>query len=287
MTTDYGPGVIAAIQAHAPHDTRIADVETAHMVALVEDVQRERHQRLVDAVLDKEDDGPGRDQHGRHDAPTAMQQMVDTMAAQDSGMVGPAYSVDSPSLDFPTIVARVAGELAKLASFGPDAQTWVDAQIEADHTPTVAGYVEHLRGLAQRPPVVGMDARLRMGEILVHFQRGRIDGAEAMDQLIATLGAEPAAEWTPWLPLSAGELERLLCDTTVRIEAQDSRDEETPHPLSVGDCDGGDCEMDSTDDEGDEGEVPRCVLLLSAAFVSGALHCPADAPIEVRIGAQA
>jgi hypothetical protein len=61
------------------------------------------------------DDGPGRDQHGRHDAPTLAQRLVETPVGPrgaehilDDGMVGPAYRVEhAPPATDPELETRV------------------------------------------------------------------------------------------------------------------------------------------------------------------------------------
>lgn len=117
------------------------------------------------------------------------------------------------------------------------------------------------------------------------------------------LGVEPDGDsWTPWLTLTGGDIEHLLVDHHgIVLQAQDTKDEETAHPLSVGDCDGDDCDVEDIDDElifdGDdpaddnegsdelEDNAPLCVLLISPAFGDGVLHLPRDQRAAVRIGA--
>jgi hypothetical protein len=62
------------------------------------------------------DDGPGRDQHGRHDAPTLAQRMAETPVGPrgaehilDDGMVGPAYRVE-PLDEIRQYERQIAGE---------------------------------------------------------------------------------------------------------------------------------------------------------------------------------
>jgi hypothetical protein len=142
-------------------DTRIADVEQARTAALAEHYLRVAGEPFVSAegprpgyvvgrcghavaasewragfrvcercpdIHPDPDDGPGRDQHGRHDAPTLAQRMAETPVGPrgaehilDDGMVGPAYRVEHERVPFDEVLLRAAEERHTL---DPDAQDY-------------------------------------------------------------------------------------------------------------------------------------------------------------------
>lgn len=83
--------------------------------------------------------------------------------------------------------------------------------------------------------------------------------------------------YTPWLTLSAREVERVLDDCPgVVVQIQDAKNEETGHPVASGDCEQPGCIHES-----------RCVHLVSTAWSDGSHHLAPSWPVTVRIEASA
>lgn len=265
---DYGPGVRAALAEHRIEpDRRILDVADAYREALAEYLWREMSTGDSAEWIpfdEGEYEADGREESERIIAAIR----TDGATVDPAEMTGPAYSVEHA---LPPISDADYHPL-------PVRRSELVQQLDARRDNDVYVYV----------PIDGRaPARLGIARVGYLHERDQI----ALYTSPWYLGIEQdGPAYTPWVTLSGRDIEHLLCDHSgVVVQAQDTADEETAHPLSVGECDGDGCDADLPDEcEGqcahcpDEGP-PRCVLLLSSAFPAGVLHLPSGERTAVRI----
>lgn len=284
---------------------RVTDVEAAHTAALVDHEAREAMLRKLAELKREMEEARAAKVDGR---------IVDVGAAyglalaedkfrdpgQFAGMTGPAYSVEQVGLPSPdahavaversdlieTIMRRLTDRTTdelRVIAYAPEPAPIRDG----DYHPLPVRRSELVQQLDARRdndvyilvPVEGREP-VRLGIARVAYLAG--PDFIALHTSPWYLGVEDdTPRWTPWLPLSAGEVERILCDTSgVRMQAQDTGDETTPWDLTVSECAD---DFEPCTAELDEDTDEECVLLVSDAFPGGKLHMPPYESVTVRI----